>query len=162
MNMLRVWGGGIYLPDEFYAAADKMGILLWQEAMFACAMYPADDAFLGEVRQEIREQVLRISSHPSVAVWGGNNENEVGFLWFQESRDNRTFYQAEYVKLYFNTVGDEITKLTPELGFVDSSPANGPFYTGATADGKFSAPLEQLLKNKRWGDAGSAKYGDGE
>ncbi len=128
----------------------------------SCALYPSDEAFLTEVRQEIREQVLRISHHPSVAVWGGNNENEVGFAWFEESRTNRTFYQQEYVKLYFGVVGDEITKLDPETPFVDSSPANGPFYTGSSADGKYSVPLVDLLKTKRWGDAGSAKYGDGE
>ena len=111
MNVLRVWGGGIYLPNAFYDLADEMGILLWQEAMFACAMYPADPAFLSNVRQEMKEQVLRLGSHASLGVWGGNNENEVGFWWFAESRANRTFYQDEYVKLYFDTVGDEITKV---------------------------------------------------
>ena len=160
MNLLRVWGGGIYLPDSFYDECDRNGILLWQEAMFACAMYPSDAAFLANVRQEIKEQVLRLGHHASLAVWGGNNENEVGFWWFKESRDDRPFYQAEYVKLYFDTVGDEITKLDPERPFVDSSPANGPFYTGATADGALSAPLPELLARKRWGDAGAAKWGD--
>jgi hypothetical protein len=66
------------------------------------------------------------------------------------------------VKLYFDTIGDEVTKLDPELAYIDSSPANGPFYTGANADGTYSKPLAEILKQKRWGDAQSPKYGDGE
>jgi pimeloyl-ACP methyl ester carboxylesterase len=81
---------------------------------------------------------------------------------FAESRNNRPFYQAEYVKLYFDTIGDEVTKLDPELAYIDSSPANGPFYTGVSADGTYSKPISEILKEKRWGDAQSPKYGDGE
>ncbi|KAI8468105.1 MAG: glycoside hydrolase superfamily [Monoraphidium minutum] len=160
MNVLRVWGGGIYQTDAFYSACDKAGVMVWQEAMFACALYPADPAFLADVRAEIREQVLRIGHHPSVVLWGGNNENEVAFGWYHESRENRDFYQKEYVKLYFDTVGDEIVKLDPERPFIDSSPANGPFYLGATADGEIPISLNEVLATKRWGNGGDKAFGD--
>ena len=79
MNMLRVWGGGIYPPESFYAACDSLGILVWQDFMFACSLYPADSAFLETVRQEARHQVTRLRVHPSLALWCGNNEIQVAW-----------------------------------------------------------------------------------
>lgn len=95
MNMIRVWGGGIYETDYFYDLADEFGILIWQDMMFACAMYPAFESFLEcgwselkfvqyrdrisicrSVRVEIKQNVRRIQSHPAIAIWAGNNENE--------------------------------------------------------------------------------------
>lgn len=75
MNMLRVWGGGIYEKDIFYELCDEMGILVWQDFMFACAMYPGDETFLESVRQEAVDQVKRLRNHPCIALWCGNNEN---------------------------------------------------------------------------------------
>ncbi len=77
MNMLRVWGGGIYEHDVFYNLCDRLGILIWQDFMFACAMYPENDSsFTASVEAEARYQVRRLRSHPSLAVWCGNNENQ--------------------------------------------------------------------------------------
>lgn len=84
MNMLRVWGGGIYENDRFYDLADEYGILIWQDMMFACALYPTDPQFLASVQTEIRQQIRRLQHHPSIALWAGNNENEAaisGYWW---------------------------------------------------------------------------------
>ena len=71
-----MWGGGIYELDEFYSIADELGILIWQDFMFACSMYPADNRTLTTVAEEVRQQVKRLQYHPSIALWAGNNENE--------------------------------------------------------------------------------------
>jgi beta-mannosidase len=68
MNMLRVWGGGVYEDDLFYDLCDENGILVWQDFMFACAMFPGDEAFLENVRQEAIDNVKRLRNHPSIAL----------------------------------------------------------------------------------------------
>ncbi len=75
MNMLRVWGGGIYEQDVFYDLCDELGILVWQDFMFACGMYPAHERFLTNVTAEAEAQIRRLRNHPSVALWCGNNED---------------------------------------------------------------------------------------
>ncbi|MET3805557.1 beta-mannosidase [Nakamurella sp. UYEF19] len=79
MNLLRVWGGGIYESEDFYALCDQAGLLVWQDFLFACAAYPEEEPMRGEVIAEAREAVTRLSSHPSLAVWNGNNENFPGY-----------------------------------------------------------------------------------
>ncbi|MCL2023161.1 MAG: hypothetical protein FWG82_02180 [Oscillospiraceae bacterium] len=75
MNMIRVWGGGYYESDEFYDLCDRLGLLVWQDCAFACAMYPLDDAdYLANVKEEIEDNVKRLRHHASLALWCGNNE----------------------------------------------------------------------------------------
>lgn len=74
MNMLRVWGGGIYEDDEFYDEADRNGILIWQDFMFACSSYPHDPQFVGRVEAEAEYNIKRLRGHASLAMWCGNNE----------------------------------------------------------------------------------------
>jgi beta-mannosidase len=84
MNMLRIWGGGIYENDVFYDFCDKYGILLWQDFMFACSMYPGDNAFLENVRLEAIDNVKRLRNHPSLGLWCGNNEMDAAWQEFNE------------------------------------------------------------------------------
>ena len=88
MNMLRVWGGGIYEHDAFYDLCDSLGLLVWQDFMFACAVYPeGPPSFVAEVEAEARYQVRRLRSRPCLALWCGNNENQ----WIHD----RTFWDRE-------------------------------------------------------------------
>lgn len=79
INMLRVWGGGVYADEEFYQDCDRVGILVWQDFMFACAMYPSNKEFIENVKQEAAEQVKRLRNHPCLALWCGNNEIDEGW-----------------------------------------------------------------------------------
>lgn len=80
MNVVRVWGGGVYESDFFYNLADEYGILIWQDMMFACAMYPIFSTFLASVKIEIEQNIRRIQHHTSILVWAGNNENEAALM----------------------------------------------------------------------------------
>ena len=79
MNMLRVWGGGIYENDIFYDLCDSLGIIVWQDFMFACAMYPGDREFLESAGREAVQNIIRLRNHPCIALWCGNNENDEGW-----------------------------------------------------------------------------------
>jgi len=82
MNMLRVWGGGIYEQDIFYELCDSLGLMVWQDFMFACATYWEDPDHLASIGIEVKQNIQRLQHHPCVAIWCGNNENE--WIWYRE------------------------------------------------------------------------------
>jgi beta-mannosidase len=126
MNMLRVWGGGIYEDDLFYDLCDKYGILVWQEMIFACAMYPADEAFLANVRQEVVDNVVRIRNHCSIALYCGNNENEAA--WYQwgwkEKYDEQTkrSFERDLKKLFYEVIPSALREADSTRYYHPSSP----------------------------------------
>ena len=126
MNTIRVWGGGMYEKDFFYDYCDRKGILVWQDFMFACGLYPTDKAFLDSVRDEVRHQILRLKDHPSLALWCGNNENLGALTWYPESIENRDLYLIDYDRLNEGVIGDEVKKLDPNRIWWPSSPCAGP------------------------------------
>ncbi|MFE9681258.1 glycoside hydrolase family 2 protein [Streptomyces sp. NPDC006285] len=87
VDLVRVWGGGIYESEDFYDACDELGLLVWQDFPFSCAAYPEEQPLRGEVEAEARENVVRLMPHPSLVLWNGNNENLWGFRdWDWERR----------------------------------------------------------------------------
>lgn len=127
MNMLRVWGGGLYETDEFYSMADEMGIMIWHDFMFACALYPTDDEFLASVRLEIEQQVQRLQYHPSIVLWAGNNENEMAISgpWWPEVVAWSKKLKESYAILYVDTIKPIVQILDPTRPYMESSPSNG-------------------------------------
>ncbi len=126
MNMIRVWGGGIYEKDCFYDLCDALGIMIWQDCMFGCSMYPAYDSFLDNVRHELAYQIRRLHDHPCIAIWCGNNEDLGAINWYEESRTNRDRYLIDYDRLNEGVVGDMVRKLDPHRAWWPSSPSAGP------------------------------------
>lgn len=96
MNMVRVWGGGMYEKEIFYDICDEKGLLVWQDCMFSCSMYPSHASFFENVEAELRYQVPRLHDHPSLALWCGNNEDLGAIGWYEESRKNRQRYVEDY------------------------------------------------------------------
>jgi beta-mannosidase len=126
MNCLRVWGGGRYESEDFYGLCDELGLLVWQDCMFSCALYPSSPAFLAEVEAETRHQVLRLKDHPSIALWCGNNEALGAITWYEESRTSPARYIADYDRLTEGTVGRVVRNLDPGRAWWPSSPSAGP------------------------------------
>ena len=126
MNMLRVWGGGYYENETFYDLCDEYGLLVWQDFMFSCALYPADDAFVETVEEEVRYQVRRLANHPSIALWCGNNENEEAlYNWFEKHPDHEQHVE-DYEALYTETVGPACREEDPSRTYWPGSPSSGP------------------------------------
>ncbi|MFT4525371.1 MAG: beta-mannosidase [Bacteroidia bacterium] len=127
-NMLRVWGGGIYQSDYFYEMCDSLGIMVWQDAMFACAMYPSDDAFVENVKVEIEQQVSRISDHACIATWCGNNEIDVAWQnwgWqdeFKYSQKQQDEIWAGYEKVFKDLIPNVLDSIDPKLNYISTSP----------------------------------------
>ncbi len=126
MNCLRVWGGGRYESDTFYNLCDEYGIMVWQDCAFSCALYPSDARFLATVEEEIRSQVKRLSDHPSLALWCGNNEALGAITWYEESRAEPERYKKDYELLTYGVLGRVIQELDPDHCWWPSSPSAGP------------------------------------
>ena len=125
MNMLRVWGGGIYEADEFYELCDELGILVWQDFMFACSMYPATQEFLDNVRAEAIDNVKRLRNHPSIVLWAGNNEIETGWLNWGWRKTLPASLWDDYKKIFHGVLQEVCATYDPTRVYWPSSPHGG-------------------------------------
>ena len=121
MNMLRVWGGGIYEDEAFYDICDELGLCVWQDFMFACGTYPTfDDDFMASVQAEADDNVRRLRHHPCIALWCGNNELEQGLVG-PEWNDHQMSW-ADYRKLFDRLLGGIVRRLAPQTDYWPGSP----------------------------------------
>jgi beta-mannosidase len=132
MNMVRVWGGGIYEDDTFYNLCDELGILVWQDFPFACALYPYNDEFIESVEREAIQNIRRLRGHPSLALWCGNNEIES--LWkriliisgiTEDIMERHSFLVDFYLRIFEEILPQLIKKLDPTRPYWPSSPSSG-------------------------------------
>lgn len=124
MNMLRVWGGGIYENDEFYDLCDELGIMVWQDFMFACSMYPATPADSLNMEKEATYQVKRLRHHASVVLWCGNNEVEYGWKnWGWEQNLPASLWD-EYFKIFHGILPRVCKSYDPARPYWPSSPSS--------------------------------------
>jgi len=135
LNMLRVWGGGIYEDDYFYELCDKNGILVWQDFMFACAMYPGNEKFLNSITKEADYQVKRLRNHPSIALWCGNNEIDVAWQNFNQGKGDwgwkkayneqqRNQVWSAYDTIFNKILFKAVNTLSPQTPYWQSSPSS--------------------------------------
>jgi beta-mannosidase len=129
MNILRVWGGGIYEEDVFYDLCDEYGLLVWQDMMFACGMFPADSSFLENVTSEVIDNVTRIRNHASVALYCGNNENEIfwhSWGWKEQySEEVQKQYENDLKTLFYDVIPEALQIADPERYYHPTSPTTG-------------------------------------
>ncbi len=125
MNMLRVWGGGIYESNEFYDLCDEMGILVWQDFMFACSMYPGDQHFLDNVRAEAVDNVKRLRNHPSIVIWVGNNEVDTAWRNWGWRKNLPASLWDDYKKIFHGVLPEVCAALDPSRPYWPSSPFGG-------------------------------------
>ena len=131
MNMIRIWGGGRYEPTWFYDLCDELGLMVWQDFMFSCHIYPADEAFLTQVAEEVRQNALRLHHHASMTIWCGDNELIGALTWFPETRANRDQYLVGYDRLN-RTIEQALKAAVPGAVWWPSSPSPGPMDFGDT------------------------------
>lgn len=132
MNMLRVWGGGIYEEKIFYQLCDEYGLLVWQDFMFACSMYPGDEAFLENVKKEAKYNVKRLRNHPCIALWCGNNEIDLAWSHFEEDRgwgwkkgysaEDRVTLWKHYEEIFHHILPQAVAAFHSEVEYWPSSP----------------------------------------
>ncbi|OYX28279.1 MAG: beta-mannosidase [Flavobacteriales bacterium 32-35-8] len=132
MNMIRVWGGGIYENDEFYQLCDDMGLLVWQDFMFACSMYPGDERFLENVKQEAIDNVKRLRNHTSIALWCGNNEVLIAWeswgwkdkMTREQSKDVANTIWKAYNTIFHNMLPEVVANYDSARPYWPSSPGS--------------------------------------
>lgn len=120
MNMLRVWGGGVYESDAFYDACNMLGILLWHDFMFACSMYPADKAFVKSCQYEAYFQTARLRNHPCMALWCGNNEMEQQPDHILSTPETK----AGYYRLFYDVLAKVVANDAGDIDYWPCSPHN--------------------------------------
>lgn len=123
VNTIRVWGGGYYPDDYFYDICDELGLLVWQDFMFACAVYNLTDAFEETITAEFLDNIRRLRSHPSLALWCGNNEMEQfagSGMWIRAMRQ-----KSDYIKMFQYIIPKVLKAEDPQAFYWPSSPSSG-------------------------------------
>jgi beta-mannosidase len=140
-NMMRVWGGGYYENETFYMLCDSLGIMVWQDFMFACSMYPGNDAFIENLTHELINNIKRLRQHPSIVLWCGNNEvlngwNDWGWqkqLGYSIS-DSIQLMEA-YNKTFKKLIPETLMQLDETRPYHESSPSYGWGHTESNTHG---------------------------
>lgn len=140
MNMLRVWGGAAYENDAFYNLCNAEGIMVWQDFMFACNMYPSDNIFVESVIQELDYNIKRLRNHPSVVLWCGNNEILEGFhLWGWKEQlgiHSREAFKS-YERLFYQIIPEILSGLDGLRPYLPSSPSSSFFEAPGLGSGDY-------------------------
>lgn len=132
MNMIRIWGGGIYENDVFYDLCDELGLMVWQDFMFACSMYPATGKWLENMKSEARDNIRRLRNHPSVVIWCGGNEClDAWYNWGWKGKQEKVNpehaqeIEEQMNRQYFEALPEMMSEHAPDSFYWPSSPFSG-------------------------------------
>ena len=133
-NMIRVWGGGFYEDENFYDLCDLYGILVWQDFIFSCSIYPLDDPdFVENIRREVMDNVRRIRHRASLALWCGNNEMDWGWEDWGWSQGDWQTLREPYRRFFYETLPGWLAELDPDTPYWPSSPSSGTPFEGSNS-----------------------------
>lgn len=118
VNMIRVWGGGIYEDQRFYQICDELGLMVWQDFMFACGAYPENRSFIENVQGEVKQVVQKLQHHPCIALWCGNNENE----WIWHQKNQQSIREMPGYKLFHKIIPQIIRETDPWRPYWPTTP----------------------------------------
>ncbi len=139
-NMIRVWGGGFYESEDFYDLCDAYGLLVWQDFIFSCSIYPLDDeAFIENIRQEVVDNVQRIRHRASLALWCGNNEMDWGWEEWGWSDGASLDFREPYRQFFYETLPGWLAELDPDTPYWFSSPTSGTPFEDSNSNEKGDA-----------------------
>jgi beta-mannosidase len=123
-NSIRVWGGGYYPDDYFFDICDELGLVVWQDFMFACNVYELTDEFADNVAEEVRQNIVRIRHHPCLGLWCGNNEMEMGWVGWEGVKHHSPALKADYIKLFEGIIPRIVKECDPQTFYWPSSPSS--------------------------------------
>lgn len=135
-NSIRVWGGGYYPDDWFYDACDRLGLIVWQDAMFACNVYRMDAAFEENIRAELQDNLARIRHHACLGLLCGNNEMEFGWVAWADVVTHHPALKADYIKLFEYVISQEAQRNAPDVFYWPSSPSSGGSFDNPNAENR--------------------------
>jgi beta-mannosidase len=125
MNMVRVWGGGFYENEAFYDLCDELGLLVWQDFMFACLRYPGHDEFVGNFRREAINAIRRIRHRACLALWCGNNEMEMAWAGWGWLKHAPKAARRVYDRMFHHLLPAWVKAEDPDIAYWPSSPSSG-------------------------------------
>lgn len=146
-NCIRVWGGGNYPEDCFYDFCDELGLIVWQDFMFACAVYDLTDAFTANIKAEFEDNIRRLRNHASLGMWCGNNEMESAWLYWGLP-DNKKLLQ-DYFTMFERIIPESLYKFDPETFYWPSSPSSGGGFDKTCEEGYGDAHYWDVWHGKK-------------
>ena len=138
-NCIRVWGGGCYPDDYFYDICDELGLIVWQDFMFACAVYDLTDHFRENIEAEFKDNIIRLRNHPSLGMWCGNNEMEMAWLTWDIPENEKL--KQDYLIMFERLIPASLAAYDPERFYWPSSPSSGGGFDEPYACNRGGYPL---------------------
>ena len=146
-NCIRVWGGGNYPEDCFYDFCDELGLIVWQDFMFACAVYDLTEAFAANIKTEFEDNIRRLRNHASLGIWCGNNEMESAWLYWGIPQNQKLL--QDYFTMFERIIPEALNQFDPETFYWPSSPSSGGGFEKTCEEGYGDAHYWDVWHGKK-------------
>ena len=155
-NCIRVWGGGCYPDDYFYDLCDELGLMVWQDFMFACAVYDLTDSFYENIKLEVRDNIIRLRDHPSLGMWCGNNEMEGAWVGWGIPQNQKL--KQDYLTMFERLIPQMVEKYDPDRFYWPASPSSEGGFEDPFDEGRGDAHYWDVWHGKKPFEDIESKY----